>query len=46
MYKRQGDKPDPEDWAAVIDEKVTSEGEDIGGFAWPHMTFVLVDGCK
>jgi hypothetical protein len=25
---------------------VTSEGEGIGGFAWPHMTFVLVDGCK
>ena len=28
------------------DEEVTSEGEELGGFAWPHMTFVLVDGCK
>jgi hypothetical protein len=26
--------------------RVTSQGEDIGGFAWPHMTFVWVDVCK
>jgi hypothetical protein len=24
----------------------TSQGEDTGGFAWPRMRFVSVDGCK
>jgi hypothetical protein len=42
LAENRGDKPDPEDWAALIDEKVTSEGEDIGGFAWPHMTFIVL----